>query len=146
MKRITTTILAIVLLAVPALAEETVTIVRAIDGNSLVAAFGPIQLEIRVWGIEAPECDQPGGQEAKDEARRLAQGRTARLIYPEKGRILDKYGRHLCIVEIWNPATKNWQDFGYWMIVHGRAKPNDVFPCDRHEKYKQAEKDGKALR
>jgi micrococcal nuclease len=116
-------VLALLLLAaVPALADDGMTVVRAIDGDSLVVAWGPLQVEVRVENIDAPEWNAPGGPEASAAARRIAEGRACRLIYKERGRIHDRYGRTLARVEV-RGDDGMWADFGETMIAGGFARP-----------------------
>lgn len=51
-------------LAIPARAEEA-RVLRVIDGDSLRIELRGLQLDLRLLGVDAPEWNKPGGQEAK---------------------------------------------------------------------------------
>ena len=54
----------ILLLAVPALAEEA-HVLKVIDGDSMRIELRGIQVDLRLLGVDAPEWDAKGGPEAK---------------------------------------------------------------------------------
>jgi len=62
---------------------------RAVDGDSLVARHAGRQIKIRLFGIDAPEFDQPEGPAATRALRALVEGREA-VIQPVE---TDRYGR-----------------------------------------------------
>ncbi len=68
----TRTILALILLASPALAGETISgPARARDGDTLVVAGVPVRLN----GVASPEMSEPGGPEATAAMVRMIAGR-----------------------------------------------------------------------
>lgn len=82
-----------------------------IDGDSLVVVTGKSFMEIRLWGIDAPEYDQPGSEEAKDHLRYLTEVGRLNLFVKDR----DRYGRIVGIVEC-NGISVNEE-----MIASGNA-------------------------
>lgn len=62
---------------------------RIIDGDSLIVYVGGRQLEVRLWGIDSPEYDQPGSQMSAAALQRLTSAKTVRLHI----RYQDRFGR-----------------------------------------------------
>lgn len=59
----------------PAVGERVaVEVVWVADGDSLRARVGGVERELRLWGIDAPEKDQPGAEAAREALRRVAVG------------------------------------------------------------------------
>jgi len=54
-------LLPILLLAVPAMAEEA-HVLKVIDGDSMRIELRGLELNLRLLGIDAPEYNQPGGK------------------------------------------------------------------------------------
>jgi endonuclease YncB( thermonuclease family) len=71
-------------------------LVRVKDGDSLVVKVQGVAMEFRLADIDAPEIDQPYGQQAKRELASLAAGRQLVL----KPVDTDRYGR--TIAHVWN--------------------------------------------
>ena len=65
-----------------------------IDGDSLRVRADEREVEVRLWGIDAPEYDQPGSKEAKKALQNLVLGKKV-TIYPK---YRDKYNRLIAIV------------------------------------------------
>ena len=65
-----------------------------IDGDSLRVRADEREVDVRLWGIDAPEYDQPGSKEAKKELQNLVLGKKV-TIYPK---YRDKYNRLIAIV------------------------------------------------
>lgn len=76
-------------------ARVSVTIHRIIDGDSLVVLNQENYLEIRLWGIDAPEYDQPGSASAKERLKELTSGRPAEIVIKDR----DRYGRLVVMLE-----------------------------------------------
>lgn len=67
-------------------------VVKVVDGDSLIVQSGGEEVEIRLYGVDAPEYHQPYGKEADRFVRQMAgQGKEVK-IYP-KGK--DKHGREV---------------------------------------------------
>ena len=71
-------------------------LVRVKDGDSLVAKVQGVAMEFRLAEIDAPERDQPYGQQAKQELVSLAKGQQL-VMRPVD---TDSYGR--TVAHIWN--------------------------------------------
>lgn len=65
-----------------------------IDGDSLIATSSDEELEVRLWGIDSPEYDQPGAGESKKTLTRLVLGKKATL----KIKYRDRYERHVAVL------------------------------------------------
>lgn len=59
----------------------------AVDGDTLVLSNR--RKRIRLWGVDAPELNEEGGQQSKVALARLVEGKTIRFIEIEE----DRYGR-----------------------------------------------------
>ena len=67
----------------------TGTVLRVIDGDTVAVSVEGTEMRVRLWGIDAPETDQPGGPEARNFLEgMLALGKTT--IHPVS---VDRYGR-----------------------------------------------------
>jgi len=74
--------------AKPASAERyTAECYRVVDGDSLY--LKGLETQIRLWGVDAPERDEPGYEAARNSLRRLALGRELRCETKD----IDKYDR-----------------------------------------------------
>ena len=69
-------------------------VTRVIDGDSLLVKEGGRVLEVRLWGIDCPEYDQPYGRRAKAVSHDLLDGRSIRLEVEDR----DSYGRLVALV------------------------------------------------
>lgn len=66
------------------------------DGDTLTMREGMEERRVRLYGIDCPELDQPGGEEAREAASALAHLERVRLDI--KGR--DHYGRDTAVVSL----------------------------------------------
>ncbi len=73
-----------------------VIVTKVIDGDSIVIRYQDENLQVRLWGIDAPEWQQPFSQKAKKFTREKLKGRSIKL-YPKSW---DKYGRLVAMVWI----------------------------------------------
>lgn len=108
-------------------ATETRTVVRIIDGDTLVvngAEDGDDPQRVRLLGINTPEVshggkgqDQCGGADAAAHLEQLASpGQTVHLITDARADDTDRYGRALRYVE-----TEDGIDLGEQLITDGYA-------------------------
>ena len=67
---------------------------RVIDGDSLTVWAGDLQEEVRLYGIDAPEMEQPGADEARNALWRML-GRQTFWLEPQH---TDPYGRTVGII------------------------------------------------
>lgn len=84
------------LLLVPACSVSALegTVVKVIDGDSLMVQWEGKVSEVRLYGIDTPEYRQPFSNKAKQFTRKLALGQL--VIVEEKD--IDKYGRTVALV------------------------------------------------
>lgn len=59
---------------------STARVERVDDGDTLRVVMNGRQVRVRIFGVDAPELDQPYGREALDVARRLLADRTVTVI------------------------------------------------------------------
>jgi endonuclease YncB( thermonuclease family) len=62
---------------------------RVIDGDSLEVETGGSITQVRLFGIDCPERDQPYADQARDELARIVRGKSLRLEVVDR----DDYGR-----------------------------------------------------
>jgi len=74
-------------------------LLRVKDGDSLVVRVQGVEMDFRLADVDAPEIDQPYGQQAKRELASLAAGKQLVL----KPIDTDRYGR--TIAHVWNGDT-----------------------------------------
>lgn len=82
--------------------------VKVLDGDTLIMQD---RTKVRLTGIDAPERNQEGGQEAKQYLSSLVLNKTITLIKVDK----DKYGRQVCKVYC------NGSYINELMVISGRA-------------------------
>jgi endonuclease YncB( thermonuclease family) len=70
------------------------TVRKIIDGDSLVVAVGQDNVEVRLYGVDCPEFDQPYSRDAKN----FAGERVLRKMVVIKPVYYDSYGRLVAIV------------------------------------------------
>jgi micrococcal nuclease len=92
--------LALLLLAADS-SSITARVIKVRDGDSLRVVHGSRAFEVRLWGIDAPEHDQPYGDKARQLTDRLAYRQTVTLIVHDH----DPYGR--TVVEVILPDGRN---------------------------------------
>jgi micrococcal nuclease len=87
------------LLAAPAAAQSEPPwighVVKVIDGDSLIVQSGGEKVEVRLYGVDAPEYRQPYGKDAMAFIQQMAGKGTEVKLYP-KGK--DKHGREVARV------------------------------------------------
>lgn len=110
---------------------------KIIDGDSLKVRKGNKTIELRLWGIDAPEFDQPGAEES--EQALLVRIDKAQLTLDVKD--IDKYGRLVVI------AYKEHININEEMVKTGHAWVHIYYcllpPCDQWLMYeKQARQFG----
>ena len=79
----------VLLLAQPACADFTGTVVNIADGDTITVLRDREQVKIRLAGIDAPEKAQPFGNVARQSMSEMLFGKEVRVV--EQGR--DRYGR-----------------------------------------------------
>jgi endonuclease YncB( thermonuclease family) len=86
-----TAALVLLLLLAFSLAAESITgkVIWVYDGDTFLLQNGQNSVEIRLWGIDAPEYKQSGGREATKFLIRLIKGRDVKVEKIDQ----DSYGR-----------------------------------------------------
>lgn len=93
--------LALLLASPAAAARFEAVVVRVKDGDSLVVerVREKRQSELRLFGIDAPELDQPWGIQSRTALRRLVGGKTVTVETTDR----DRYGR--LVARVWVGRT-----------------------------------------
>ena len=99
-----------------------------IDGDSLVVKRNEEAMEIRLWGIDAPEYDQPYSARSKDALKKMTVGQEGTLYVKYR----DRYDRYVAVLVIdnLNINQEMVKDGHSW--VYGRYCNETV--CGRWEK------------
>lgn len=87
-------------------------VVYVVDGDSIIVMRGRKPFEVRLWAIDAPEYNQPGGKKAKAHTEQLV-GQTVRVHAKD----VDRYGR--LVAEVYTKGRVNW---GLEMVRAGLAR------------------------
>ena len=74
----------------------SVVVDYVIDGDSLVVKRNGKTMEVRLWGIDAPEYDQPDNAQSKDGLKRLTAGQKGTLYVKYR----DRYDRYVAVLVI----------------------------------------------
>ena len=114
-------------------------VVRVVDGDTIVVDHGQRE-RVRFSAIDTPERDQPWGDSATREMRRIAAGKDVRVDWYKK----DRWGRLIGNVFV------DGEDVGLLMVERGMAwhfkrYAHEQTAGDR-EAYAQAEKAARAAR
>ena len=99
-----------------------------IDGDTLARG----DWRIRIYGMDAPESDQPGGSQATEQMRTLVEGKTLHILPKD----VDIYGRLVARVRT------GQYDVGAEMVKSGHA----VATSDFTRAYSSAERDARKTR
>lgn len=67
-----------------------------VDGDSLVVQKGTKKMEVRLWGIDAPEYDQPDSIMARNGLKKMVMGQKGVLYIKYQ----DRYGRYVSLLKI----------------------------------------------
>jgi len=100
------------------------TVVRVIDGDTLVAQVGTRSERVRLIGIDAPELPSDCyAQQATAAARRqAARGAKVVLVGDRSQSRRDRYGRLLAYVQLKHVAARETDDLGELLIYRGYAQ------------------------
>jgi len=69
-------------------------VVKVVDGDSLVIEYAGERINLRLWGIDAPEARQSYGGQAKFELAAMVKGRQIEA----RGKDIDDYNRLVALV------------------------------------------------
>ena len=93
-----------------------VTNVRIVDGDSIECDFKGQRTRVRLYGIDAPELEQPGGAESSENLGAIMRGMGALMMEVMD---YDRYGR---LVGLLHPANSNRRDsVSLRMVREGQA-------------------------
>ncbi len=86
----------LLLIADPVFANDVIkgTVVKILDGDSILVREGKTRHEIRLWGIDSPEYKQPYGNTARRQTEKLLKGKLVSVRVINQ----DRYGRLVGIV------------------------------------------------
>ena len=122
--------------------RKQVRINRVIDGDTVLVSIGrkpwlfflgPRTDRIRLYGIDAPESSQKGGDESTKYLRKII-GNTRKIMLESVA--TDQYGRTVGL--IYDPAKSRENSYNYQMLRAGQAHCYMVGPQDR-SRYQEAE-------
>ena len=74
----------------------TVVVDYVIDGDSLMVGRDGKAMEVRLWGIDAPEYDQTGSGQAREALKGLVNGKKGELSIKYR----DRYERYVAVLTI----------------------------------------------
>jgi len=89
---------AILLVLAACTAQQGATVLRVIDGDTLIVRQGKDEITVRLIGVNAPEHDECYGSQATQALRHMVDGRTVTLVTDTE--TLDQYGRLLAYVYV----------------------------------------------
>ena len=135
--------------------EETATVVRVVDGDTIVVRIGDREEKVRLIGVDTPETVHPNkpveffGKEASAFTRQLVDGKRVVLRDELSGQDRDSYGRLLRYVFLEDGTHINAeiikQGYGHAYLIWTSIK----FPYSRMEEFRgyerQARKQGLGL-
>lgn len=116
--------------------SRTVRVVEVVDGDTLVIGSGQ---HVRLIGIDTPERDTCGYQQASDALRTLVGGHKVTLVNPRSVQDEDRYGRLLRYVD------RQGKDAGLDLLRVGLAvakydSRDGYDPHPRESKYHRADR------
>lgn len=121
-------------------AELAGTVVRVVDGDTVVLEVGQGRHRIRLAGIDAPEQNQPWGEVATEELRRRVAGRPV---------VVDWYGQDQWRQSI-GVVHLAGEDLNLHMVGRGLAwqsdRIQDELPPGDREAYAEAERSARDAR
>jgi len=129
-------VFAILLVVIPSFSQETHTVKRVIDGDTIVLENGE---HIRLIGVDAPELHHPRkpvqyfAKEAMEFTTRRSLGRKISLEYDWQRK--DKYGRTLAYIYLPDGTCLNEE-----LIKQGYGHAYTRFPFKYLDSYREAEK------
>jgi len=87
-------------------------VVRIVDGDTFALQGESREVIVRLWGVDAPEMDQPFGMGAKMALGELCMGETVHVLVAD----VDQYKRRVCRVTL-----PDGRDVGEEMVRTGCA-------------------------
>jgi micrococcal nuclease len=144
MKRAVLTVLALALALSLAWPAEQATVVRVVDGDTLVVEIGGSEERVRLIGVDTPETVHPQkpveyfGKEASAFTTRMAEGAVVRLEADPQTADRDKYGRLLRYVYLPDGKLLNAE-----IIAQGYGFAYVKYPFSKMEEFRQLEREAR---
>ena len=124
---------------------ERVRVLKIVDGDTVNVAArsglmgaGQKEERVRLYGIDAPESDQQGGNDATKHLKKLVGGN--RHVWLDR-KETDRYGRTVGL--IYHDRNKPADSYNYAMVRDGHAHVYMVAASER-ERYREAQTDAKS--
>lgn len=118
------------------------SVVRVVDGDTIVASVQNTSVSVRLIGIDTPEVETPYtkaecfGMEASEKARRLLDGQNVRIETDSSQAIYDTYGRLLAYIYLHDGTL-----FNKYLITEGYGHEYTFdIPYKYQQEFKAAEK------
>ncbi len=130
-----------ILCASTAVASETATVTRVVDGDTLVVDIAGQEERVRLIGVDTPETVHPNkpveffGKEASAFTKRIAEGETVRLESDPQNSNRDRYNRLLRYVYLPDGTCLNAE-----IIRQGYGFAYVKYPFARMEEYRLLER------
>ena len=130
-----------ILCASVAVASETATVTRVVDGDTLVVDIAGQEERVRLIGVDTPETVHPKkpveyfGKEASAFTKRIAEGETVRLESDPQNSNRDRYNRLLRYVYLPDGTCLNAE-----IIRQGYGFAYVKYPFSRMEEYRLLER------
>ena len=124
-----------------AVASETATVTRVVDGDTLVVDIAGQEERVRLIGVDTPETVHPNkpveyfGKEASAFTKRIAEGETVRLESDPQNSNRDRYNRLLRYVYLADGTCLNAE-----IIRQGYGFAYVKYPFSRMEEYRLLER------
>ena len=100
--------------------EQPLSNITVTDGDTIFADCDGKRIEIRLRGIDAPESDQPFGEESEDYLTYLLSSRQARTVTLKVVEPSDRYGRVIGFLHRYD-ARGHWHNVNVEMVRAGMA-------------------------
>jgi len=127
-------------------ASDTATVLRVIDGDTLVVKVDGREEKVRLIGVDTPETVHPNkpveyfGKEASAFTKRMAEGKEVRLEADPENDDRDRYGRLLRYV--WLPDGRL---LNLLIVQEGYGHAYTKYPFSRMEEFRKAEREAREL-
>lgn len=117
---------------------------RVVDGDTFVYLDGEKEKTVRLLGVDTPETKDPRkpvqcfGIEASNEAKKLLDGNTVKLVTDKIGDSMDKYGRELRYVYLPDGTMLNEH-----LVANGFAFATPEYSFSRKEHFVNLENEAR---
>ena len=109
-----------------------------VDGDTLTVTLEGDEIRVRLWGIDAPEKTQAGGERATQALKRLAPPGTRTTVHPVE---TDRYGRMVAVIG----PTGRWST-NVLMTAGGNAFHVDAYGSKNNRCLREAERTARTHR